>query len=203
MNQVKIGSFIARCRKEQNLTQAQLAEKLNITDRAISKWETGRAMPDSSLMIELCNILNISVNELLIGEKIEEQENDTSLQQLVLDMVKDKQQSDKRMLKFEAFLGITLTIVFFVLILLAALTNIDTWLRVLLMVFAFAVFLAGCFVALRIEQVAGYYQCKECGHSRIPTYKEVTMAPHMGRTRKMKCPHCNKKTWQKKIIEKE
>ncbi len=70
MNQTEIGTFIAKCRKEQNLTQAQLAEKLNITDRAISKWETGKSMPDSSIMLELCAILGITVNELLSGEKI-------------------------------------------------------------------------------------------------------------------------------------
>lgn len=71
MNQTEIGTFIAKCRKEQNLTQAQLAEKLNITDRAISKWETGKSMPDSSIMLELCAILGINVNELLSGERIE------------------------------------------------------------------------------------------------------------------------------------
>lgn len=71
MNQTEIGIFIARCRKEQKLTQAQLAEKLNITDRAVSKWETGKSMPDSSIMLDLCAILGITVNELLSGEKIE------------------------------------------------------------------------------------------------------------------------------------
>ncbi len=71
MNQTQIGTFIAKCRKEQKLTQAQLAEKLNITDRAVSKWETGKSMPDSSIMLELCGILGITVNELLSGEKIE------------------------------------------------------------------------------------------------------------------------------------
>lgn len=70
MNQEEIGKFIAKCRKEKNLTQAQLAEKLNITDRAVSKWETGKSMPDSSIMLELCEILGVSVNELLSGEKI-------------------------------------------------------------------------------------------------------------------------------------
>ena len=63
MDQIKIGKFIAECRKKQDLTQMELAEKLNITDRAISKWETGKAMPDSSIMLELCDILKISVNE--------------------------------------------------------------------------------------------------------------------------------------------
>lgn len=70
MNQEEIGKFIAKYRKEKNLTQAQLAEKLNITDRAVSKWENGKSMPDSSIMLELCEILGITVNELLSGEKI-------------------------------------------------------------------------------------------------------------------------------------
>ena len=54
MNQIETGKFIAACRKEKGMTQAQLAEKLNITDRAVSKWETGKSMPDSSIMLELC-----------------------------------------------------------------------------------------------------------------------------------------------------
>ena len=70
MDQIKIGKFIADCRKKEKLTQAKLAEKLGITDRAISKWETGKAMPDSSIMLELCEILNISVNDLLCGEVV-------------------------------------------------------------------------------------------------------------------------------------
>lgn len=70
MDQIKIGKFIASCRKGKNLTQKDLAEKLGITDRAISKWETGRGLPDSSIMLDLCNELGISVNELLSGEKL-------------------------------------------------------------------------------------------------------------------------------------
>lgn len=71
MNQAEIGKFIARCRREKKLTQAQIAEKLNITDRAVSKWESGKSMPDSSIMLELCEILGITANELLSGEKID------------------------------------------------------------------------------------------------------------------------------------
>lgn len=71
MNQIEIGNFIAECRKKKNLTQAKLAEKLNITDRAVSKWETGKSMPDSSIMLELCEILGITVNELLSGEEVD------------------------------------------------------------------------------------------------------------------------------------
>ncbi len=71
MDQIKIGKFIASRRKLKNLTQMQLAEKLGITDRAVSKWENGKGMPDSSLMLDLCAELQISVNELLCGEVIE------------------------------------------------------------------------------------------------------------------------------------
>ena len=70
MEQIKIGKFIAECRKNINLTQMQLAERLNVTDRAVSKWETGRAMPDSAIMLELCDILGITVNDLLSGEVV-------------------------------------------------------------------------------------------------------------------------------------
>ncbi|MDY6356798.1 MAG: helix-turn-helix transcriptional regulator, partial [Catonella sp.] len=68
MDQIKIGKFIAFCRKEQGMTQAVLAEKLGISDRAISKWETGKSMPDSGIMLDLCELLKINVNELLSGE---------------------------------------------------------------------------------------------------------------------------------------
>lgn len=73
MQQEKIGNFIAQCRKKKNLTQSQLAEKLNMSDKSISKWETGKGMPDSSVMLELCKCLDISVNELLEGKYLGEQ----------------------------------------------------------------------------------------------------------------------------------
>ncbi len=74
MNQLLIGQFISECRKEKQLTQAQLAEKLNITNRAVSKWETGNSIPDASIMLELCEILGINVNELLCGKRLDEKE---------------------------------------------------------------------------------------------------------------------------------
>ena len=95
MDQIKIGKFIAECRKKQNLTQSQLAEKLGITDRAISKWENGRAMPDSSLMLDLCSILNISVNDLLSGEVIGMENSDKKNEQLILDIAKEVESKNK------------------------------------------------------------------------------------------------------------
>ena len=203
MDQVKIGRFIAKCRKKTNLTQMQLAEKLNITDRAVSKWETGKAMPDSSIMLDLCDVLGISVNDLLCGEVVAMDNYNKELENNLLDMIKQKEQADKRLLSVEVFIGITATIVLFALIFVAAFIQMETWLKISLIVFGFILFLAGCFYALRIEQVAGYYECEHCKHRYVPTYKAVNMAMHMGRTRYMRCPKCGTRSWQKKIVSKE
>ena len=95
MNQIKIGKFIAECRKRNNLTQMQLAEKLNITDRAISKWENGKAMPDSSIMLDLCKELNISVNELLSGEMIEMKNYDKRAEENLLKLNESNEKKKK------------------------------------------------------------------------------------------------------------
>ena len=203
MDQIKIGKFIAERRKSVELTQAQLAEKLNITDKAVSKWERGIAMPDSSIMLQLCDILKISVNDLLSGEKITMENYNKELEKNLLEMTKKKEQADKRLLRLEIFIGVLATVTLFTLVFIAAFAPMTEWLRFTLIGIGFAVFLSGCFCALRIEQVAGYYECAVCKHKYVPTYLAVNKAPHMGRKRYMKCPSCGKKSWQKKVISKE
>ena len=203
MDQIKIGKFIASCRKGVGLTQMQLAEKLNVTDRAVSKWETGKSLPDSSIMLELCEILKITVNDLLSGEVVTMENYNKEMENRLLEMTKAKQEADKRLLSLEVLVGVTATVILFVLIFVAALVAMATWLKITLIALGFVLFLAGCLCALRIEQVAGYYECRECGHRYVPTYKAVNLAPHMGRTRKMRCPNCGKKSWQKKVLDKE
>lgn len=203
MDQIKIGKFIAECRKCADLTQIQLAEKLGITDRAVSKWETGKSLPDSAIMLELCGILGITVNDLLSGEVVTMDSYNKNLENNLLEMIEQKQQADKRLLALEVFVGITTTIVLFSFIFIAALVEMSGWLKASLIVLGFVLFLAGCFYALRIEQVAGYYACDECGHRYVPTYKAVNLAMHKGRTRYMRCPACGKKSWQKKVLTKE
>ena len=203
MNQVKIGKFIAECRKNANLTQMQLAEKLNITDRAVSKWENGKSLPDSSIMLDLCDVLKISVNDLLSGEIVSMDNYNKELENNLLEMVKQKEQADRRLLAAEMFIGITASVVLFTLVFLAAFVQMTNWLRITLIVFGFILFLAGCLYALKIEQVAGYYECKECGHKYIPKYSSVILAMHVNRTRYMRCPKCKKISWQKKVISKD
>ena len=202
MNQEKIGRFIAERRKLAGLTQVQLAEKLNITDRAVSKWETGRAMPDSSIMLTLCDLLKITVNDLLCGEVVSMEQYNKEMENNLLEMTRQKELADKRLLSLEVYIGYTATLTFFAMLLVAVYVQMADWLRILLIVFGFALLLAGGLCALRIEQMAGYYECKKCGHRYVPTYPAVNLAPHFGRTRYMRCPACRKRSWQKKVLKK-
>ena len=203
MDQLKIGSFIAECRKMKSLTQAQLAERLNITDRAVSKWENGRSLPDASIMLELCKILDITVNDLLSGEVVVMENYNKELEKRLLEMVKEKEKADKRLLKLEVVIGILSAIIGFAPIIFAAYAPLLEWQRVLIIFSGLIPALVGFSCALRIEQVAGYYECQHCKHKYVPTYKDMNFAPHMGRTRYMKCPKCHKKSWQKKVISKD
>jgi len=202
MDQVKIGKFIAECRKKNNLTQMQLAEKLNITDRAVSKWENGKAMPDSGIMLDLCNELKISVNELLSGEVIEMKEYDKKTETLLLDMQKQKEEADKRLLSIEIVIGVLAMIVFLSLTFIASFVDMQEGLRILLIVIGLVPVIIGVPFAIRIEQIAGYYECRKCHHKYVPSYQSVLWAMHINRTRYMRCPECNKWSWNKKVISK-
>ena len=203
MDQVKIGKFISEKRKEQNLTQMDLAEKLNITDRAISKWETGKGMPDSSIMLDLCSILNINVNELLSGEMINMENYNKKAEENLLNLKREKEEADKRLLKLEWVIGYIASISFLILIFVASYIEMPTWTRILLITFGTVTFFIGMFYAVEIEQKAGYYECQKCHHKYVPTYSSVLWAMHYGRTRYMKCPECKKYSWSKKVISKE
>ena len=202
MDQVKIGKFIAECRKKVNLTQMQLAEKLGITDKAVSKWERGIAMPDTSIMLELCDILGISVNELLSGEKISMENNNQKNEQLLFDMAKELEQKNKTVWKsMWVIMIISMTALFSGILIAAFLIPEGVW-QLLTIIGICIVFLIPCFYALKLEVSVGAYKCKNCGHEIVPTYKEAMNAMHMGFTRYLKCPKCNKRTWCKKVLKK-
>jgi len=203
MDQIKIGRFISECRKKEGLTQVQLAEKLNITDRAVSKWETGRSLPDSSIMLELCEILKIGVNDLLCGEVVKMENENIELEKNLMDMIREKEESDRRLLFTEYFVGGVILIFFLALVLTAVLSDISEGLQIVLILIGVAPIIIAAPFMLRIEQKAGYYKCSKCSHRYVPKYVSVFSAMHFGRTRFMKCPHCGKYSWQKKVIEKE
>ena len=203
MDQIKIGRFIAECRKKKSLTQMQLAERLNITDRAVSKWETGRAMPDSSIMLALCQELEITVNDLLNGEVVAMDQYNETMEKNMLEMVKQKEAMDRHLLSIEILIGILCLCVLLPLVLVAGLTPMEEWLQVTLVLIGLLPLLIATPFMLRIEQKAGYYECSHCHHKYVPAYGSVFAAMHFGRTRYMRCPHCQRRSWQKKVIRKD
>ena len=203
MDQIKIGKVIASCRKEGHMTQADLAERLGISDRAVSKWETGRSMPDSGIMLELCALLHINVNELLSGERIMTESYDKRVEENLLAMRREIEQRDKRMLRLEMWLTVPTIVVGIILIVLAVLLAMPMWLRVALVTFTVAMVVVVGFIAVGIEQNAGYYECECCHHRYVPTCREVILAPHRGRDRYMRCQKCGKRCWQKKVLTAE
>ena len=198
MDLIKIGEFIAECRKAKGYTQASLAEKLHITNKAVSKWECGRSMPDASIMMELCQILGITVTELLEGEKGMERN-----EELLLEMVRAKQAADKRLLRMEIITGIICMLILIVAVEVASFVPLAEIWRVLIIVAGMIPLLVAMPFMIQIEQTAGYYECQHCKHRYVPTFKAVLMAMHAGRIRYMKCPECGKKSWQKKVLTKE
>ena len=204
MNQEKIGKFIAGCRKKQKLTQEQLAEKLGITYKAVSKWETGKGLPDASIMKDLCNNLKITVNELLSGELINKEDYNKKAEEYMLEIYRQKEEGDRRLLKLEKIVGF-LFVTYFIFILLTMnylveknIISENMFLFIVIISLVYIVVMGS--VLLKVEQIAGYYECGKCHNKYIPTYKSVNLAPHLGRTRYMKCPKCGKKSWNRKVL---
>ena len=202
MDQIKIGRFIAESRKKVKLTQIQLAEKLGITDKAISKWETGKSMPDTAIMLQLCDILEISVNELLSGEKISMENTNQKNEQLLLDMSKELERKNKTVwTSMWVIMIISMTALFAGILIAAFLIPEGVW-QLVTIIGICIVFLIPCFYALKLEVSVGAYKCKNCGHEIVPTFRQALMAMHRGTTRYLECPECKKRTWCKKVLKK-
>ncbi len=202
MDQTKIGRFIAERRKAKGLTQMQLAEMLGITDRAVSKWENGKSMPDYSIMLELCGILEINVNDLLNGEVIIMEDYNKKAEEALLEMAKEKEESDKRLLRIEIVMGICCLLPLFAAVIIVNTVPMEEWIGTIIVLSSIIPLLIATPFALKIEQKAGYYECKKCGYRHIPKYSSVFWAMHVNRTRYMRCPKCNERSWQKKVISK-
>ena len=185
------------------MTQANLAEKLGITDRAVSKWETGRSLPDSGIMLELCGLLHINVNELLSGERIMPEVYDRQAEENLLAMKREVEEKNRLLLRTEYLITFPAILAGLAMVFVASFAELPDWLRIVLIVLAFVVIFTVAFIAVGIEQKAGYYECRNCRHRYVPTYWQTNLAMHMGRTRYMKCPECGKRSWQKKVLTPE
>ena len=205
MDQVKIGNLIAQCRKEKGLTQAALAERLGVSDRAVSKWETGRSLPDADNLLELSGILGITVDEILKGEKTDEGGFDQMAETInKLNTKQLEEETNKKMLRHEVVIGLIGTISFVAFVLIAALIpEVKLWIRLIIIIFGAGIFAVSLHYAIKIEREVGFYECPDCGHRYVPGFAAFINAPHMGRTRRMKCPQCGRRNWQKKVLTKD
>ena len=125
-------------------------------------------------------------------------------EEMLLQMVKEKEERDRMLLKAELIIGIICILPLLPASIFAAYNEgLAEWIRAAIVLGSIIPFLIAVPFLIKIEQKAGYYKCAECGHRYVPTFKSVLMAPHMGLTRKMTCPNCGKKSWQKKVLTKE
>ena len=204
MDQVKIGKFISDERKAKGYTQKQLSELLGISDKTISKWECGNGFPEASLLLPLCNELGITVNELLTGERISQQNYKKKAEENMVNMIREKEENKQKLL-LTTMIGVISTITFVTLLLVVCFyTDVITLpIKMVLMVIAISVFGVGLYVAMWGDRKIGYFKCRNCNELFTPTFMQYNMGMHLLSTRYLKCPHCKTRTWCKKVMTKE
>ena len=198
-----IGKFIQERRKAKNLTQIKLAQKIEVSEKTISKWECGYGFPDATLILPLCQALGISANELLSGKLLYEDEYKKTAEQNLIELKAQQEKTDKHLLTLEIVLGYMSTLIFLMLIFFSLYSQVQLYWKIIASVFGLFNFIVGVHFCLKIEKEAGLYQCAYCQHKYIPTYKQVLWSIHTGRTRYMKCPKCAKRSWNKKVIKRD
>ena len=204
MDQVKIGKFLSDERKAKGYTQKQLSELLGISDKTISKWECGNGFPEASLLLPLCNELEITVNELLTGERISQQNYKKKAEENMVNMIREKEENRQKIL-LTTMIGVISTITFVTLLLVVCFYTdvIILPIKIVLMVIAISVFGVGLYVAMWGDRKIGYFKCRNCNELFTPTFMQYNMGMHLLSTRYLKCPHCKTRTWCKKVMTKE
>ncbi len=199
MDQIKTGKFIASLRKEKGFTQVSLANRLGISDKTVSKWERGAGLPDVSLMLPLCEILEISVNELLTGEKLTDADYKEKAEVTIMSLVQENKENKKRMLQ-SVICGIITIIAVCSLVVIASYIEMPVAVRIVLIIFAAITAAAGIGTGATLEVKAGYYKCPKCGHLFVPEIKDYVKGYHTFTKRRLTCPECGKTGMCKHII---
>ena len=201
MDQIKIGEFIAEERKAKKYTQRELADKLSISDKTISKWERGNGFPEVSLLLPLCNELEITVNELLSGERLQAMDYKKKAEKNMVNLVKEAQESKKKII-MSAMVGVLVIVAAVPLFVVAGMFEMQVWTRVLLMGIGFVITVMGIAIACVLDREAGAFECPECNNRFVPDMKSYIMGPHTITKRKLVCPHCGAHKYCKKVLTK-
>ena len=201
MDQIKIGKFIADERKRKGYTQKQLSEKLEISDKTISKWERGNGFPEVSLLLPLCNELEITVNELLSGERLQAMDYKKKAEENMVNLVREALESKKKIVLSAMVAGLTI-IATVPLFILSGMFEMPVWTRVLLMGIGFVIMVIGIAIACVLDREAGAFECPECKERFVPDMKSYVMGPHTITKRKLVCPYCGAHKYCKKVLTK-
>ena len=201
MDQIKIGGFIAEERKRKGYTQKILSEKLGISDKTISKWERGNGFPEVSLLIPLCSELDITVNELLSGERVSEEQYRKKAEENMVNLVKESQENKKKIL-LSVMVGILTILAAVPLFMVAGMFDMRTGVRITFIVIGIVVLIIGIAVACIMDREAGAFECPECHERFIPDMKSYIMAAHTLTKRKLICPKCGAHRYCKKVLTK-
>ena len=197
MDQIKIGKFIADERKRKGYTQKQLSEKLEISDKTISKWERGNGFPEVSLLLPLCNELEITVNELLSGERVSEEDYQKKAEENMVNLVKEAQENRKKII-LSAMVALLTSIAAIPLFVLSGVLAMESWMRLFLIIWGLCILVIGIVIACVLDRDAGAFECPECKTRFIPTMKDYVMGPHTLTKRKLVCPNCGAHKYCKK-----
>lgn len=199
MNQMKIGKFIADTRKERNMTQQQLADALSISNKTVSKWECGRGLPEVSLILPLCETLQITVNDLLTGARVAEVDYQRKAEENMMDLMQENQENKKRM-ALSIICGVITIIAVCSLVIIAAYIEMPTVARIAVIAFAILTAVVGIGTAAMLEIKAGYFECPHCKERFVPTMSEYVKGYHTLTKRKLTCPACGKRAMCKHRI---
>jgi len=204
LDQVRTGRFIQALRKELGLTQRQLAERLSISDKTVSKWETGSGLPEISLLMPLCRELGINVNELLSGERLSAADYQRKAEENIMSLMKEREENIRK-IKLSVFTGVSPTVVLIVMVLLVGFYAdvMSLPVKMLLIIFACVQFAVGLYVTMSLDREAGYFRCQACGEAFRPSWGAYLAAPHTITRRWLKCPHCGKRTACKHVMSKD
>ena len=196
MDTIKIGLFIKSLRKEKSLTQREVAEKLTVSEKTTSKWATGKGFPDISLMLPLCKIFDIGMNELLSGERLDEKHYIEKAEENIVSLVNDRTTPRKKII-ISTLSCIFATLSSLALILISAFYITQIWLRIVMIGIALIVIFSNVAVILLVAISTEIFICEKCGEKFVPTLSAYLLAPHTFSRRYLKCPHCGKRCWNK------
>ena len=191
MDQIKIGKFIGKVRKEKDMTQRELADALFISDKTVSKWECGKGLPEVSLMMPLCDALDITVNDLLTGERVSDLNYKEKAEENMMNLMEENQKNKK--IWIAAIICAIVTIIAVCsIVVIAAYIEMHWAIRVALIALAIIVSALGIGTAAVLENHSSYWVCPNCNAEFKASMKAYVNGYHTFTKRHLKCPECGK-----------